>query len=70
MENAFVVTAYVIVIIFGLVPIIKEKHKGEIIVYSFLLILSAGLLIFKMFISPDSKSISEVITNFITGIKQ
>lgn len=69
MENAFILLAYTIVVVFGFVPIIKKKHKGEITVYSFLLILSAGLLIFKLFISPDSKSISEIITNFITGLE-
>lgn len=70
MENAIVLTAYVIVIVFGLVPLIKKRKTGEIIVFFIILALSAGLLIFKLFISPDSKSISEIITNFITGIKQ
>ncbi len=70
MENAIVLTAYVIVIVFGLLPLIKKRKTGEIIVFFIILALSAGLLIFKLFISPDSKSISEIITNFITGIKQ
>ncbi len=70
MENLFVLTAYVIVIIFGLIPLIKKRQTGEIIAFFIILVLSAGLLIFKLFISPDSKSISEIITNFITGIIQ
>jgi len=65
MELFVIILSYTLAITFGLVPLIKKKQPRDIIVFSFLIILSAAMLIFKMFISPDSKAISDIIADFI-----
>lgn len=67
METAVLILSYAIVIFFGLMPIVRKKHTGEIFVFVFLTVLSAGILIFKLFIAPDSKSLAEIITNMINS---
>jgi hypothetical protein len=68
MENAIVFLAYAAVIIFSFIPTIKKKQPGEICAYALLLLLSAGLYILKVFITPDLKPISVFITNLIDKI--